>query len=95
MKLRFLGIGLLLVVPALAQEPRGVIQPQETISKASNGMTVMISDDPSIPTIYPNPLPSLPLGEIARKVRAVHMTAPKAVKIANDETVEAKEKDGQ
>lgn len=84
LKLRFL-IGLLLVVSAFAQEPRGIIQPQETISKASTSMTVMVSDELA-PMIYPNPRPLLPLGEIARKVRATHVLAPKAVKIANDET---------
>jgi len=71
-------------IPAFAQEPRTVIKPADPIAAVSHDVTVA-SNDGTAPIIYPNPLPKVQLGRIARAYRAIHATAPKATKIANDE----------
>jgi len=75
-------------VPAFAQEPLTQIRPADTIAQTTHtpmNVTVASSDDPTAPMIYPNPLPKVQLGRIARAYRAIHANAPKATKIANDE----------
>ena len=84
MKLRYL-ILLLLPIALHAQEPRTVIKPADPIAAATHEVTVD-SNDGTAPIIYPNPLPAMKLGQIARALRAQHAAAPKATKVANDET---------
>jgi hypothetical protein len=80
-----LGLILLLSGHAHAQEPRTVIKPADPIATAPTHEVTVASNDGTMPMIYPNPLPKMRLGEIARTYRIIHLTAPKATKVANDE----------
>lgn len=75
---------------AHAQEPTKAIVPADPISVAVRTPitpTASNSIDPGAPMIYPDPRPlTMKLGRIARQYRAAHVDAPKAVKVANDET---------
>lgn len=99
MKLRFL---ILLVLPVAlhAQEPSTKIQPADTITRIAilpQTTTVATGNAaPDMPIIYPDPLPAMKLGQIARDLRAAHAAAPKATKVANDETpIQPKEEEKQ
>ena len=75
-------------VPALAQEPRTQIRPADPIPVAvrtPTTPTVAIGESMPAPTIYPNPLPRIDLAEIARRMRVAKASAPKAVKVADQE----------
>ena len=81
----FLTAALMVIAAvAYAQEPRTAIKPAEPIAAVSHTVTVD-SNDGTAPIIYPNPLPKLELGRIARAYRAIHATALKATKVANDD----------
>jgi hypothetical protein len=75
-------------IPALAQEPSSKIQPADTITKTASlpiSVSVGTGGGAPAPIIYPDPLPHVKLGLVARQYRAVHATAPKAKKVANDD----------
>jgi hypothetical protein len=95
--LMFALVVLVLLGSAHAQEPRTVIKPADPVAAVSHEVTI-ISSDATAPIIYPNPRPAMKLGEIARTFRAIHVNAPKAVKVANDEApivAEAKQEEKQ
>lgn len=79
-----------LAISAHAQEPTGKIAPADPVSVTArhvDPVPVIFANaiDPTMPMIYPAPLPSIGLAKIARILRADHAVAPKATKIANDE----------
>jgi hypothetical protein len=88
MKLQLLLL-ICVAAPCIAQEPTRAIVPADPISVAVRTPitpTASSSHDSGAPIIYPNPLPKVRLGEIARTYRLIHAAAPKATKVANDET---------
>jgi hypothetical protein len=75
---------------AHGQEPSAPIKAGETITvAASHPVTVTalsMTESKPAPVIYPNPLPrTVSLAEAARRNRAAHRYAPKAVKVVNDD----------
>jgi hypothetical protein len=88
MKSLFAVLLLLIAVSAVAQEPKGAIQPADPIHIAVRVPVQAVSSnaiDPGAPMIYPPVLPDIGLAEIARKLRAAHAAMQKASKVANDE----------
>jgi hypothetical protein len=77
----------LLIAVAHGQEPRTTIKPADPISATVHDRpeVIVVSMDGKAPIIYPNPLPPIQLGNIARAYRLTHFTAPKATKVANDD----------
>jgi len=78
----------LMASAAHGQEPRTQIKPADPVSAASHDVTVMGSDYSDKPIVQPTPLPPLKvsLGEYARRVRAAHQAAPKAVKFVDTDS---------
>ena len=88
MKNLFAVLLLLIAVSAVAQEPKGAIQPADPIHVTVRQPIQAVSTptlDPGAPMIYPPALPDIGLAEIARKLRAAHAAMQKATKVANDE----------
>jgi hypothetical protein len=78
-----------IAVSAHAQEPTAKIQPADTVAKAAilPQTTTIATGSASLdaPIIYPDPLPHVKMGLIAREYRACHAAVKKAVRVANDD----------
>lgn len=88
MRLRLTLLLFVLSAPLMAQEPRTPIHPADTITVTARTPVTPVmtaNSDLGAPIIYPNPRPAMPLAEIARTYRFFHATAPKAVRVANDD----------
>jgi len=84
--------GLVLVTPLFAQEPKRAVVPQETIAQtkvSTDQIVVTGSAQQRAPQVLPKALPPMnpSLGEIARRARAAHAEAPKALMVVADDAL--------
>jgi hypothetical protein len=84
--------GLVLVSPLFAQEPKRAVVSQQTIAETKISTDQFIATgapQQRVPQVQPKALPAMnpSLGEIARRARAAHAEAPKALMVVADDAL--------